>query len=193
MRAIHAKKSRASGVTLMELLAVMLIAGLLAAVGVPAFNAILKGTALRNAATGLTDTLSMARQLAIANRYLYRVEFITDDPPLTAAQRSAGVRENSYRIYFVDRDAKTPSNPMESEKITIGKWKLLPRFVVFDTDEEPPPDEIVFYATGGAGSPFPTSFLITQEGKGNVKLMTIKVDGVTGRVKSDIGDTTSTH
>jgi prepilin-type N-terminal cleavage/methylation domain-containing protein len=189
MRALRGEKKKTSGVTLIELLAVILIAGLLAAVGVPAFNAILKGTALRNAATGLTDTLAMARQLAIANRYLYRVEFITMQTVLTAGQHRAGVKENSYRIYFVDRKAKDQSNPRESEKVTIGKWKLLPRFVFFDS-KDPPDEEIVFTSTGqayGSDGGWPDYFKIvhTESGtKGSEKAMQIKVVGITGTARA---------
>jgi prepilin-type N-terminal cleavage/methylation domain-containing protein len=189
MRARRTKKNEATGVTLIELLAVILIAGLLASVGVPAFNAILKGTALRNAATGLTDTLSMARQLAIANRYLYRVEFITDKTILTAEQRNAGVQQNSYRIYFVDRKARDQNNPRESDKITIGKWRLLPRFVVFDTND-PPDDEIVFTSTGqayGSDGGWPDYFKIlhTESGTtGKEKAMEVQVVGITGTAKA---------
>ena len=164
----------------------LMIAGLIAAIGIPSFNAILKGTALRNAATAMTDTLALARQLAIANRYMYRVEFITDATDLTG--RRDEVKVDSYRIYFEQR--KPPN-----DRITVGKWKLLPRTVVFDQSKRPP-EGIAFSATGGAhevpsGSQWPRSFLIVQEGKGEVKKMTIKVDGFTGRAKSDFGDTTN--
>lgn len=188
MSALRAN-NKTSGVTLMELLAVILIVGLLAAIGVPAFNAILKGTALRNAATDLTDTLAMARQLAIANRYLYRVELITDDTVLTAAQRDAGAQEDAYRIYFVDRNAKNPNNPSEAEKITIGKWKLLPRFVAFDP-KDPPPDEIIFTSTGQAyqrSGGWPRYFKIvhTESGTGGKeKAMEVKVVGITGTARA---------
>jgi prepilin-type N-terminal cleavage/methylation domain-containing protein len=195
MKAIRPTK-RSEGVTLLELLAVLLIAGLLAAIGIPSFNAILKGTALRNAATALTDTLALARQLAIANRYMYRVEFITDEGKLPASERAAGVTVDSYRIYFVERKAKDYNNPKEDEKITVGKWRLLPRFVIFDPKDLPPTDpnrgrgEIIFKPTGGAfarpgsGIPF-FQLLHTVSGtKGEEKAMEIAVNPITGTARS---------
>ncbi len=190
MKASRRRNNRRRGVTLLELLAVMLIAGLLAAVGVPAFNAILKGTALRNAATGLTDTLSLARQLAITNRYIYTVEFVSDSADLTAEQRDAGVNEESYRIFFVDREAKDESNPRESDKITVGEWKLLPRFVVFDPND-PPPHEIsltpkrgAFASRQGEGLRY-FKIVHTESGTdGREKAMQIMVTALTGTARA---------
>jgi len=184
MEAVGKKKQDRSGFTLLELLAVIMIAGLLAAVSVPTFNSLLKGTALNTAATALTDTLALARQFAIANRVHCHVELV--DKP-TLQQAADEIQYNSYRVYYVDRDGK---------EITVRDWKLLPRFVVFD-DDNPPPEEIVFKPTGGAyelpsGSQWPRNFLVVQaEPQGDEKVMTVKVDGFTGRAKSEAGDTTS--
>lgn len=195
MNAIRPTK-RADGVTLLELLAVLLIAGLIAAIGIPSFNAILKGTALNNAATALTDTLALARQLAIANRYLYRVEFITDENRLSASERNAGTTENSYRIYFVKPEARDQNNPREDEKVTVGKWKLLPQSVIFDPDDLPPNDpdegrgEILFKPTGGAfarpgtGIPYFKLLHVASGTKGEEKAMEIAVNPITGTARS---------
>jgi len=200
MPAFSAKKANIGGVTLIELLAVILIAGLLAAIGVPAFNSILKGTALRTAAKALTDTFSLARQFAITNRYLYHVEL---DDELTVADRGDEIKDDSlqeqrYRIYFVDRDAKDRDNPRESEKITVRKWRLLPKFVKFDLTNKPPA-EIIFKPTGGALTrrddgkyifQWECKFKILQAESGTSgteKTMTISVNGITGRAKAEKG------
>jgi len=196
IRAEREKLSRATGVTLIELLAVMLIAGLLAAISVPSFNAIMKGTALNTAATSLTNTLALARQFAIVSRYVYHVEL---DYDLTAGEMADRVedslQEGRYRIYFVDRDAKDPLNPRESEKITVRQWRLLPKFVEFETDASFP-NEIIFKPTGGAtaykrsGGPFSQfvykfKIVHTESGtKGKEKSMTITVNAITGAVKA---------
>lgn len=199
MKAIRPTK-RADGVTLLELLAVLLIAGLIAAIGIPSFNSILKGTALRNAAVAMTDTLSLARQLSISNRYLYRVEFITDENRLSASERDAGITENSYRIYYVKRDARDQNNPREDEKVTVGKWKLLPQSVTFDPKDLPPNDpsegkgEIIFKPTGGAfarpgtGIPYFKLLHVASGTKGEEKAMEIAVNPITGtaRAKPDL-------
>lgn len=197
MAAIARAKRYGSGFTLLELLAVILIAGILAAMSVPTFNAILKGTALNTAAKALTDTFSLGRQFAITNRYLYHVEL---DDVLTAAERADKIddflQKHRYRIYFVDRDARDPDNPTEADKITVRKWRLLPDFVKYDLDKRPP-KEIVFKPTGGANGydhlgkqffwfKYKFQILHTESGsEAKRKVMQITVNGITGSAKAE--------
>ncbi len=183
IRAEREKLSRATGVTLIELLAVMLIAGLLAAITVPSFNAIMKGTALNTAATSLTNTLALARQFAIVNRVRCHAQLVR---MATAQQAAREVKDNSYRVYYLDA---------KNKEVIVRGWRLLPKFVEFD-EKKAPPDEIIFDPTGGArelpSGSWPRSFIVVHEGtKGNLKMMTVKVDGFTGRSKADAGDKTS--
>jgi prepilin-type N-terminal cleavage/methylation domain-containing protein len=190
------KKQNRLGFTLIELLAVIMIAGLLAAISVPTFRGILKGSALNTAASSLTNTLSLARQMSIAFRYVYRVEL---DDELEAAERSDNIddslQEQRYRIYYARRDARDPDNPTEEEKVTVQKWRLLPKFVEFDDDNSL--REVCFKPTGGANGRddsgkyffwFEYKFTIvhTESGtQGKEKGAVISVDGITGKVRSD--------
>jgi Tfp pilus assembly protein FimT len=176
---------------LIELLAVVLIAGILAAMSVPAFHAIVKGSALKNAAKGLTDTFAYARQLAITNRHLYHVEL--RDHQLNSSELQDKVdnalQVQSYRIYYEDRRGR---------KVTFGKWHPLPDFVEFDRDPRPPA-EVVFQPTGGAFAytqngqhdtrfEFRFRVLHTESGTDNEeKAMTIRVNRTTGAAKSEAG------
>ena len=58
----------ASGVTLIELLMVMVIMAIVMAVSVPAFNSMGKGSDLRGAVTAVRNTISQSRQWAITHR-----------------------------------------------------------------------------------------------------------------------------
>lgn len=195
MRAPRAKKSDVSGLTLIELLAVILIAGILAAMSVPTFNAILKGTALRTASKALTDTFSLGRQFAIMNRYVYRVELVHDPKQLSEAELNDNINNslqiNRYRIYFVKRSARWTADPTEADKVTVRKWRWLPKDVEFD-DTNPPPEEIVFKPTGGAyertSGSWPRNFWIVHTKQGTSaekKAMIIKVGGITGRATAE--------
>jgi prepilin-type N-terminal cleavage/methylation domain-containing protein len=192
-----AKTQYRSGITLVELLAVILIVGLLAAISVPMFTSILKGTALRTAAKSLTDTFSLARQLAITNRYEYHVEL---DDELTAEEKTDGIQDDSlqeqrYRVYYVTRNAADRANPSERDKVTVRKWRLFPDLVTFDRTNRPP-DEIVFNPTGGAyeipgTSPFELTFTVLHNKtgiQGQEKSMTVSVNKITGRAKAEIAE-----
>ena len=55
------------GFTLIELLVVMAIMGIMAGIGVASYFELIRGTAVRSAVSHLSDTLSLARQMAVMN------------------------------------------------------------------------------------------------------------------------------
>lgn len=65
------------GFSLLELLVVLAIMALLTAMSAPAISGYLKGARLKGGARQIASTLRMARQLAITNRAVYSVDFIT--------------------------------------------------------------------------------------------------------------------
>lgn len=68
-------QSRKFGFTLIEVLTVIAIIGILAAIGVPFFNNYRQSLNLSNAATRLTGELRLAQQRAISEQQKYSVQF----------------------------------------------------------------------------------------------------------------------
>ncbi len=184
--------ARDKGVTLMELLTVIAIIGMMAAITLPAFHLMARGHKLNSSAKLITDTLSSARGLAITHRRTHYVEFDDD----SARQR--------IRIFYVVEGGDI-SNPDDRE--TVGEWKDLPEPIVFMDQEKVsinppdliyrwPPDYVQFKANGGASGgsmgftiidpttydgnpPFNDTGLLQKS-----KTCHITVINVTGRVKA---------
>jgi prepilin-type N-terminal cleavage/methylation domain-containing protein len=196
MKALRKNK----GMTLIELLTVMGIIAVLAGVSLPAFHIIGRGAKLRNGAKTITDTLSSARGLAIAQRHSYYVEY--DNETVINPEK------NRLRIFYMPLDSsgkrKLPSN--YNDRITYGEWKKLPDTIAFydgnpitvGTITYAQPDQYVqFDPNGGVHGASSTTFTIVDSTTLNMndkpydaarmskaKTCRIYVLNVTGRIKA---------
>lgn len=176
-----------NGMTLLELLMVIGIIAVLAAITLPSFVFMARGSRIRSAAKIVTDTLSAARGLAIAQRQSFYVEF----------DKNA----NKVTIFALDKTKASPDPDVKADRKYYGEWKKLPEPVTFYNYSSPlykaPDDWIKFKPNGGASersnpglvSTFaiwdPTT-LGNPPDLAKAKTCNIKVDNVTGRIKAVI-------
>jgi Tfp pilus assembly protein FimT len=111
--------------TLIELLGVIVVMGIVFAVGLPAFYRFSKSAALPAASRQLTGTLRLARQYAITHREHTFVVF-----PFSQTTSMAERRYTSYSV--VSRNGN--SGPVAY----VNKWEKLPNGVVFLNDAPRP-------------------------------------------------------
>jgi len=194
-----------SGMTLLELLTVIGIIAVLAAISIPSFVFMARGSRIRSAAKMITDTLSSARGLAIAHRHSYYVEY--DNETVQNPEH------NRLRIFYMplENPAADPIKRWDvsvyDRRTTMGEWKKLPEPIVFFDGTVPiPPDlkydfpdpYVQFDANGGIHGGNPKEFTIVDSTTcvmdGNydaakmlkAKTCNINVNNVTGRIKAEI-------
>lgn len=112
------------GFTLVELMAVILIMGLLFAVGVPALMSF-RATAVSSGGRSVANTLSLARQYAITHRTRARVYFSLPNP-------SPG-QEKAYSTYVI----AAITNNITSTFGLVGQWQALPAGALFGDNTVP--------------------------------------------------------
>lgn len=155
-----------SGYTLIELLAVMVIMGIIILIALAGYNSISRGAASRKAAENIEVSLSLARQHAVARNVpvlflLLDADFngrnSGADPSGIDISKIGPTRGRHYAIF----DA--------SNRVYLTGWTELPKGVVFDTTIPSSPDkgrnvliapDDMFWnrnPPGGAVIPFPGS------------------------------------
>jgi prepilin-type N-terminal cleavage/methylation domain-containing protein len=112
-------KTRNSGFTLLELMVVLVIAGILVGVGIPAMGNFIRNARMTSAANDVMAALHYARSEAIKRRAPVTVCTSTD--PLAAAPSCANTPDLRGWIVFVDNDAD-------------GQWDSAATFVDVDGD-----------------------------------------------------------
>ncbi|MDB6052627.1 MAG: hypothetical protein JWN25_150 [Verrucomicrobiales bacterium] len=110
------------GFTLIEMLAVLAIVGIIVSMTVPAVVGLSKANTLTVAARQLSDDLNLARQMAINNRSVVYVLFVSTikTPTIKSLQKGQG----SQYAFFSDR--KVGDQPGVYHPVFLGKWKSLP-------------------------------------------------------------------
>ena len=131
--------------TLMELLIVLVIMGLLAAIALPAMKGLQKSNTIANATQQLITDLAYARQTAIREQTTVHVIFVPPNidslPPSTAADQG-GIRDRTtwknllthrYSGYalFVERSVGDQPGTNQWHPRYIGPWRYLPEGIIF--------------------------------------------------------------
>lgn len=133
------RKSRTNGFTLIEMLVVIVIVGIMLALTIPAVTTMMKASGVSVATRQVSNTLGLARQLAITQRIYARVVFPYDTtPPIPAG--SADMLYRSYAV-MTNRDNTTTANWRYA-----SKWEYLPVGVVF-------PNNVAALAAGALNDP----------------------------------------
>jgi prepilin-type N-terminal cleavage/methylation domain-containing protein len=119
-----------SGFTLTELLVVISIIGLVAAISIPALKGITKSQTITTGARQLLEDLALARQYAILNRSVVHVVFV---PPTVLDMNNLGndpvakrLKGGAYSTYAIYADRTIGDQPGQSRPRYLSKWKTLP-------------------------------------------------------------------
>jgi general secretion pathway protein H len=144
----------AAGFTLLEMLVVLIIAGLVLALAIPAFPRLFAGLQLKAAAHDLMRDLAAARSAAITQARAVRLIVVPDQPGYTLDGRVRAL-SCDCRVALA---AAAPGGTALS---------LLP-------EASGAPSGIAFYPDGGASG---GALTVTQDGRG----LMVAVDWMTGR------------
>ena len=116
---------RAGGFTLLELLVVLVIAGMLVALVPPVVSAVVPGAKFKVAARELAVSLRDARNQAIVQSSIVNVDFEFEPPQYKVANGVAHALPRSVQIEFLDIYATTRAQSFASLSIGPGeKYRL---------------------------------------------------------------------
>ena len=180
--------------TLLELLIVIAIIGILAAVALPSMKGLTKSNVIINATRQLVDDLAYARQLALKERTKVHVVFV---PPgvvtMTPNQASTPGGERDRRVwtniladaysgYAIFAERTVGDQPGQSNHRYLTAWKTLPDGVFIDPSEFNDLAGLAWDAalTSGTNAPFKFGDLAFPSGDGalqHVPHITFAPDG----------------
>ncbi len=120
----HYKRKSVSGFTLLELLVVLSIAGLLAAVVPPLYSKVVPGAQLKSAAREFTISLREARSRAITTSSQVDLRLVANPPSYTVSSDSAvqlprGVFMTAYDYFSAMHESLADSDALVNSDIAI--------------------------------------------------------------------------
>jgi uncharacterized protein (TIGR02596 family) len=120
---------RRSAFSLVELLIVVAIIGIIAGFGVPAVQGVLRGSALTQASSQLTDNLALARQHAISRNRTVEVRFYRFGDPEVPGETASDPSSGSFRAlqYFEVNETGV--------SVPIGKYQRFPDTMMMNAGE----------------------------------------------------------
>jgi uncharacterized protein (TIGR02596 family) len=121
---------RRSAFSLVELLIVVAIIGIIAGFGVPAVQGVLRGSALTQASSQLTDNLGLARQHAISRNRTVEVRFYRFGDPEVPGESAQDPSSGSFRAlqYFEVNETGV--------SVPIGKYQRFPDTMMMNPGEK---------------------------------------------------------
>lgn len=173
VRSVRCQAARLAAFTLIELLTVIAIVGILAALLGPSLTHFRKGDAIVAASRQMLDDVARARQLAIANRTTVYMVFIPQNittlpqwatlgAPITASTTVTQMYNAQLRGYVLMTLRNVGDQPGRNNPRHLSDVTILPDGAFFGTNKFVPPNQ-TFDIYGGPPSGYTTyGFLVSS-------------------------------